>query len=245
MHENELEPKGQAAPEESSASWSSLLADLVRSFILLRDFFGYVLPGAFFLLIGAYFHPAFPANVLSRFPDAKDHLWLLVLLLVGFSYLLGHFIIATSYLNQDLPKVLYLLFRAPVAWLKRKLASKDEHSEAENAKEQERQKAQQLEEQREIDRSNFLRFHKQFPDIYVEYDRQSILNLLRRGLSASIFLGILLFHYLANHPLRIMVVAAVIMGLNSFAGNDHLKRLRDRTLKAAKLASDAHLKRNF
>ena len=76
-HEADDEPENEAAPQESGgASWSALLTDLVRSFILLRDFFGYVLPGAFFLLIGAYFRQDLAAHALEKYPEFKSHPWL-------------------------------------------------------------------------------------------------------------------------------------------------------------------------
>src|SRR5262245_2416350 len=113
----ELKKEG-ASQEAGGASWSALLTDLVRSFILLRDFFGYVLPGAFFLLIGAYFHQDVAAHALAKYPDLKNHPWLFLLLLVGTSYLLGHFIITTSYFFQDL----WSLWKRLVAYFKKKAA---------------------------------------------------------------------------------------------------------------------------
>jgi hypothetical protein len=234
MHEHEAETK--AAPEESSASWSALLADLVRSFILLRDFFGYVLPGAFFLLIGAYFYPAVAVDALSKHPGIKDHLWLFILLLVGISYLLGHFIIATSYLSQDLLALTKVLIR--------KLKGNEPEPTTDAQKQEKKEKTEKAEKHKQ-EWVDFLRYHKQFPEIFVEFDRQSILALLRRGLAASLFLGILVFRYLSTHPLRIMVAAGVIMVLNIFANRFHIQELWDTTLKAAKEAATAHLRRNF
>jgi hypothetical protein len=230
------EPENRAAPEESSASWPALLALLVRSFILLRDFFGYVLPGAFFLLIGAYFNFDLARTELSTHPSLKDHLWLLILLFVGISYLLGHFIIATSYLSQDL--------RAITKVLTRKLKGKEPEPTT-DAEKGEKEEKEEKEKKHKQEWADFLRYHQQFPEVFIEFDRQSILALLRRGLAASLFLGVLVFRYLPTHPLRIMVAAGAIMVLNTFAGRFHMQELWGTTLKAAKEAATAHLRRNF
>jgi len=245
------EPKNEGAPQESGASWSALLTDLVRSFILLRDFFGYVLPGAFFLLIGAYFHRGFVARVLEK-PDLKDHPWLFILLLVGISYLLGHFIITTSYFFEDLRK----LCKRLEAYLEKqtvKSAEGTEPTQAEKARLEKEKEARDQAEKEEKEKAgknrekwaDFLRYHRQFPGIFIEYDRQSILAILRRGLAASPILGLLVFHYFSAHLYSIMVAASVIMTLNIFATRFHMQELSDTTLKAAKDAATARRTKYF
>jgi len=250
--EADAEPKAEGASQESGASWSALLTDLVRSFILLRDFFGYVLPGAFFLLIGAYFNQDLAAHALEKYPDLKNHPWLFILLLVGISYLLGHFIITTSYLFQDLHK---LGKRLKAYWEKKaeksaegteptpeeKTRLEKEKVAREQAEKEEKEKAEKNQQKW----SDFLRYHRQFPEIFIEYDRQSILAILRRGLAASPFLGLLVFHYFSTHPYRIMFAASVIMTLNIFANHFHMRELSDTTLKAAKDAATARRTKYF
>src|SRR6266705_303138 len=86
--------------EESS--WTKLLADLVRGFVLLRDVFGYVLPGGFFLMIGAQSGHLSSLVDLSKVPGGESHPWLFFVLLLVISYLLGHFLVATFYCPADI-----------------------------------------------------------------------------------------------------------------------------------------------
>jgi hypothetical protein len=192
-------------PEESS--WSKLLADLVRGFVLLRDVFGYVLPGGFFLMIGAQSGHLSSLVDFSKAPGGESHPWLFFILLLVISYLLGHFLAATFYFTAD---VLSLIKRA-IHKLRKK----------------------QPEGGQQKSRSDFLRYHEEFPGIFIEYDRQSILASLRQGLAAGLFLGILVFYYWYRHPLRVMAAGAVIMLVNTLSGYLHVKELRKITLKAA------------
>ena len=195
-------------PEESSSSWTKLLADLVRGFILLRDVFGYLLPGVLFLLIGAQSgHLSSFADV-SRLSSMDLPRWVVVLLLLVISYMIGHFLVATFYFIPDLIGLIKQAIR--------KLKKKEPDAEKEKA------------------RSELLRYHKEYPDIFIELDRQSILALLRVGLAGSLLLGLLVFYGLYPHPLRVMAAAGVLMLINTIFGGVHLKELRKASVKAAK-----------
>jgi hypothetical protein len=196
-------------PEESS--WSKLLADLVRGFVLLRDVFGYVLPGGFFLMIGAQSGHLSSLVDLSKAPGGESHPWLFFILLLVISYLLGHFLAATFYFTADM-----------LSLIKRAI-----HKLRKNQPEGDQQKS----------KSDFLRYHEEFPGIFIEYDRQSILALLRRGLAAGLVLGILVFYYCYMHPLRLMAAGAAIMLVNTLSGYLHVKDLKRLTLKAAEDAA--------
>lgn len=194
----------------SSSSWSDLLAQLIRGFVLLRDIFGYVLPGAFFLLIGAMLNRLQMFGYRPALPGAESHPWLLVFLLFVISYLSGQFLVSASYLIEDVPRVFKKLWP--------KVARKTERAD----------------EQRAHDRADFLRFHREFQEIYIEYDRQAIIALLRRGLAASVVFGLLVFYYLDRHPIRVIAGAGAIMVFNAVSGYFHLKRLKGNTLRAAR-----------
>lgn len=209
MHMDDTE---NTSGENSSTSWSDLLAELIRGFVLLRDVFGYVLPGAFFLLIGAMLDRLYIFGYPGQLPVAESHPWLFFFVLLVICYLAGQFIVATSYLIEDVPRLLRNVWH--------KLSRKPEVVKAEEEKED----------------TDSLRLHGEFPEIYIEYDRQSIIALLRRGLAASIVLGILVFHYLYAHPVRTIAAAGAIMLLNAFSGHSHLKKLRHKSVLAAREA---------
>jgi hypothetical protein len=220
--------ESEPMPEESSSSWSELLSELVRGFVLLRDLFGYVLPGAFFLLIGAQSTHLSSFEGDFKLPGADSHPWLFLLLLLAISYILGQFIVATSYLHRDAWGLLKLVVHA---WTKTLPSTASEGQKEKHAARKTKQT------QDDQDESDFLRFHREFPDIYIEYDRQSIIALLRRGLATGLVLGILVFYYLYTHPLRIMTAAGAIMLFNTLSVHFYIPHLRKNTLKAAREAA--------
>lgn len=222
-----LMPETQPMPEQPSPSWGDLLRDLVRSFILLRDLFGYVLPGAFFLLIGAQIGTLSSFGNLNVIPGIESHPWLVVSLLLLISYVVGIFLVAASYLPFD---VVTLIKMACEKW---KLSRLSEEEKKKRKKEDE-EKLQKIAKEK----ASLFRYRKQFPDIFIEQDRQSILALLRRGLAASVILGLLVFRYFPTHPLRVLAAAAALMLFNAVSGYFHIKRLKDMTGRVAEAAAD-------
>jgi hypothetical protein len=78
----------------------SLLASLINNFLLLRDLFGYAIPGAVLLGIAGYF------DVInySKFSLASESSWLKATVVVTASYAVGHVLAALGYLPRDIRK---------------------------------------------------------------------------------------------------------------------------------------------
>jgi hypothetical protein len=88
---------------EGESGWSGLLIDLIRNFLLLRDIFGYLLPGIVFLLMG---------TLVGRFSvlDWLDKLdlgfWSSVIVFVIMALVAGHILVAISYIPGDIRKLM-------------------------------------------------------------------------------------------------------------------------------------------
>lgn len=216
MPESHPESAPKTERSQSSSSWSDLLLQLIRSFVLLRDIFGYLLPGAAFLLIGSVLGQLSMFGRLSWLGNEESHPWLFALVLAVISYVVGQFVVTTSYLPGDIPRT--------VAEVWYKLSGKRPETNEEEAQ----------------DEADFLRLQAEFPEIYVEYDTQSIIALLRRGLAASVVLATLVFYYLHAHPVPVIAGAGAIMLFNALSGHFYLRTvLKPKTLRAARGASAA------
>lgn len=76
----------------------SLLGSLISNFLLLRDLFGYAIPGAVFLALADYFERPDLSNV----PMVHDSVWLKFVVVVTASYVVGHVLAAIGYLPYDI-----------------------------------------------------------------------------------------------------------------------------------------------
>jgi hypothetical protein len=72
----------------------SFLGSLVKGFLLLRDFFGYVIPGAVVWGIVAY---SSGAEDLSHLPLSAESIWVRAVIAVTASYVVGHVLAGLGY----------------------------------------------------------------------------------------------------------------------------------------------------
>jgi hypothetical protein len=112
-------PSQAPSPQaRGGAGWAALLRELLRSFLLIRDLVGYVLPGglAVFVLVHAYG----PRLIRPLRSDMTP--WLLVPVLLGIAYLAGQICVALGFgLQQRFAGLLDLVSasmreRVPALW---------------------------------------------------------------------------------------------------------------------------------
>lgn len=91
---------------EKSTTWTDLLAGLIRGFVLLRDVFGYILPGFVFLLIGVRSGRVPEFNEFCKICGVDLPRWMAGILVLITSYVLGHFVVATVFFPLDLVRLI-------------------------------------------------------------------------------------------------------------------------------------------
>lgn len=212
------------------ASWTDLLADLMRSFLLLRDVFGYLLPGAIFLLIGIQSGHFPSAERVYTALGGQSHEWIAAILFLIVAYATGHVLAVIVYLPWDVAQLIEKgeARRKQKEKLKGKKESEEEKEEREDKEREEKKEA----------RAALLFYRKKFPDIFVELDRQSILALFRKVLAGSLFLAFLVFYgcLCFDGSLRIaLALAGLIMLFHTYTAA-HLEDLKEDTLRAAQKA---------
>jgi len=76
----------------------NVLGSLISSFLLLRDLFGYAIPGSVLLAIVGYFG----VTNASKLPLAGEPSWLKAIVVVIVSYVVGHVLAAIGYAPSDI-----------------------------------------------------------------------------------------------------------------------------------------------
>lgn len=199
---------------EKSTTWTDLLAGLIRGFVLLRDVFGYILPGFVFLLIGIRSGRVPEFNEFCKICGVDSPRWMAGILVLITSYVLGHFVVATVFFPLDLVRLI------------REKIGKKENGEEQKSKEELDAQSQEA--------SDLLRYRKRYAEIFIELDRRSILALLRTGLAGSVLLGLVTFYWLYPYRRSLVFAAGAIMLFSANGAYRHVKGMKKVTLKAAR-----------
>lgn len=87
-----------SASSDSVSSWPGFVDQLNKTFMLIRDAFGYALPGAVFLSIGLIYH-RFSMSQVDDFLSPYNHVpaWMAFLGIVAVSYAVGGVLAAVAY----------------------------------------------------------------------------------------------------------------------------------------------------
>jgi hypothetical protein len=182
------------------------LGSLVSGFLLLRDFFGYLIPGlAFVALVSPLLFTPDPVAATIAAPD-----WLSVIALVIASYLAGHVLAALGYMLLN-----RIMGPPPV--------------------------------------SNWepLYYRYLYPQIFTEHDRQDTIHVLRIALAMGLVLGcalnlgVNLYDGVRDLPMWLVwgggVLAGLLLFINEFGAEKHLRTLQLATVEAAKRAETRNL----
>jgi amino acid transporter len=90
---------------DSASSWPGFLSELGKSFLVLRDVFGYALPGAVFLGVGLVCHRFSLRDVQYYIFDTyHPPAWLAAVAALGACYAIGHVMAAIAYLRYNFKK---------------------------------------------------------------------------------------------------------------------------------------------
>jgi hypothetical protein len=81
--------------------WAQILQQIINGFILLRDLFGYVLPGSTFFFLGI--HSGFIKIDRVLF-EQEIPAWGVVVFVIAFSYIVGHFLVAAGHAFQNITR---------------------------------------------------------------------------------------------------------------------------------------------
>jgi hypothetical protein len=93
---------GNAKPkDDGGSSWPGFLTELTKSFMILRDVFGYALPGAIFLAIGWFRGNTKLIAMYAKLQPYALPVWFKAVLALGACYTVGHIFGAIAYFPRN------------------------------------------------------------------------------------------------------------------------------------------------
>jgi hypothetical protein len=202
-----------------SDSWPGFLSELSKSFLILRDVFGYALPGAVFLSIGVLCR-RFSLHDVQYYLLDPYHLpaWLAALLGLGTCYAVGHVLNAIAFLRWDFPE-------------KPSKAHRSQGSVPPAALEQCSTEVP----------TRLIDIRGRRPELLTELERQSTMTQFRGSAAVAMVLGSLLFYWFPTPPLGWLLALAGVFQFAIFylSAMPHIERLKTSTIEAAELADQA------
>jgi hypothetical protein len=195
-------------------SWPGFLSELTKNFLILRDIFGYALPGAVFLSIGVLSRRFSLSDVQYFLRPYQDKIpaWLIAILAVGACYTVGHLMAQIAYLLKNgwgLP------------WGRKTYPfPKPKDPDQQN------------------DGPDLFNLREDHPVLLIEYDRQTVMTQLRGSTGAAMLVGFLIFYVFPTPSIGVMagVSGAFLLLVFLFSALPHMEGLADRTCQAGKVA---------
>jgi hypothetical protein len=189
----------------STGSWPGFLSELTKSFLILRDIFGYALPGSVFLGIGVLCRRFSLHDVEYFLQPYKIPAWLAVVLGLGACYTTGHLMAQLAYFPFN-----------RWGWPFGKAKG-------------------QLDRGQTAVSPPLIMLRESHPALLTELDRALTMTQLRGSTGAAMLMGFVLFYAIPTPPLGTLAGVAGVFLLLVFwlSGMPHLSDLTRDTITAA------------
>jgi hypothetical protein len=197
-------------------SWPGFLSELNKNFLILRDVFGYALPGGVFLSIGVLCRRFSLRDVKYLLDPYQLPAWLALLIGLGACYAVGHVMAGIAYLicnNWGNPRKKIEISAIPAV---------------------EKSGPTQVP-------ASLIDIRGRHPELLTELDRQSTMTQLRGSTGVAMLLGSLLFYRFSTPSLGWMLGLAglFLLIVFLFSAIPNVIDLTTRTVQAGTLADKA------
>jgi hypothetical protein len=182
--------------ESGGGGWIGLLTYLNRTFDLVRDVFGYALPGGVFLGIGVVSGSLSLDRLHSKLSPYDPPTWALAFLVIGACYAVGHILITIAYTPYDLLKLGYVIFRKNTDIFPTEVTK------------------------------DLVKARRSHPELFPTVDRRETLSVTIAGLFAALLLSAYCFYDAGNGMRTILIGAAGLMFLDFVTAQLHLYRVK-------------------
>jgi hypothetical protein len=191
-----------AGSGDSGSTWADVVKSLMDTFQLLRDIFGYALPGMVFAGIGVASGRIELKNVEAMFLPYHLPNWALAGLGVAACYVTGHLLASIAYLPIDIHKYVR---RHDQKWM-------EEHPTEVCATD--------------------LKWRHFYPELFHDMDRRETMALLMYSTLAAMVLGYVVFYWLVLPPRTTILLLSAFIFVDGLTLMQHLSRVRKAIHKA-------------
>jgi hypothetical protein len=212
-------------------SWPGFLNQLNKTFLLIRDLFGYALPGGVFLATGIIFKRFSVIDVKNLFLPYQAPAWAIFILVVAACYVVGDIMAAIAYFP--------IAFRKWIQWrryLKNYLYPlKDRPPEYDNFLKEIAERLDWLMDNPTEVTGDLLAIRKRYPEFLDSLDRRETMLLMSLSNAAALLTGTVVFYW---HPSAavVLIIAGILLASHYLTGFSHLRRVRHAIREADKIA---------
>jgi hypothetical protein len=224
-----------ADSNSSVSSWPGFVDQLNKTFMLIRDVFGYALPGAVFLAIGLISRSFFLCEVDCLIYPYHFPVWLAFFAVIAVSYAMGGVMASIAYMLFMLTKYfVWMLDRhfpipAPIG-------DDGPHPKARKAKAWRALRTKWTEwlvnHPTEVT-GNILKTRLNHPTLLETLDRRETLGILAGSMAAALLTGWFVFIHARWSFDQILVWAGIITAIQFLTGLPHLRRVAQATREAS------------
>ena len=227
---------------DSSSSWPGFLSELNKTFGLIRDVFGYALPGGVFLAIAVMAkragHGGFSLSDVKTAVPFHIPAWLAFLALLAACYAIGDVLAAIAYMPVGLMKWFQWLplkrfFYADEtvfkAWLDEKYT--EEGPNKGKDKGHRTRYARYNDNPTEVT-DDLLAIRLRHPEFFLTLDRRETLELMSGSMCIALLGGWLIFYIGEWRAITVLPIAGIILLIQFLTGLSHLRRVR-RAIRSA------------
>jgi hypothetical protein len=222
---------------DSVGSWPGFIAQVNNTFNLLRDIFGYAMPGGVFIATGLLSKRFSLSDIDDLLSPYHPPTWAFVILVVGACYIIGDILAATAYLPISLAKwMIWEGSRIRRGVLKPWVQSWKDGWKRKNLKWVDRKLVSWLkpwlEENPTEVSAALLKARSRHEKLLATLERRETLTILARSTSAALLGGWVVFFWKRWDTNTILCWAGALVLLQFFTGMSHLRRVAAAILKA-------------
>jgi hypothetical protein len=194
-----------AKPDDAAQGWPGLLSELQKSFNLLRDVFGYAMPGAVFLSIGLLSGRISLRQFAQLLYPYQLPAWGAVIFLVIVCYVVGQVLAAIAYTPANLRKYFRARKNPHDPWVK-------EHPTEVSSK--------------------LLEIQRLYPSFLMSAERRETISIFIGSTMAALLGGAVVFCFHWLNLCSTLVIAGIILFSDFWTAMPHLRRVHHAVAEA-------------